>query len=59
MKRHGDTLIFLRRRCGSEVFVSQSWKWLMERMAYPPQIRPILDERTPQLAALIGNFEGW
>jgi hypothetical protein len=59
MKRHGDTLISLRRRRGSGVFVSQSWKWLTERMARSPQGRLVFDDGPPQLTAPTGNFEGW
>jgi hypothetical protein len=44
-------------RSGSEVFVSQSWKWLTERFAYLPQVRLVFDEELPQLADPNENFE--
>jgi hypothetical protein len=59
MKRHGDTRISRRRRCGGGVFASQSWKWLTERMVHSPQIRLVFDEEQPQLAPSTGNFEDW
>jgi hypothetical protein len=59
MKRHGDTLISLRRRCGSGAFTSQSWKWLTERMVYSPQVRLVFAEESPEFAPSTGNFEDW
>jgi hypothetical protein len=34
-------------RSGSEVFVSQSRKWLTERFAYLPQVRLVFAEELP------------
>jgi hypothetical protein len=51
--------IFLRRRGGNDVSVSQSRKWLTERMVYSPQVRLVFDQESPQLAASTGNFEDW
>jgi len=50
---------FLRRRGGNEVSVSQSRKWLTERMGYSPQVRLAFDQESPQLTASTGNFEDW
>jgi hypothetical protein len=47
----------LADRSGSEVFVSQSWKWLTERLAYLPQVRLVFGEQLPQLVKRYENFE--
>jgi hypothetical protein len=57
MKRHGDNPILPANRSGSEVFVSQSWKWLTERFGYLPQVRLVFVEELPQLAKPGENFE--
>jgi hypothetical protein len=44
-------------RSGSEVLVSQSWKWLTERFACLPQVRLVFDEELPQSAGPNQNFE--
>jgi hypothetical protein len=44
-------------RSGGEVFVSQSRKWLTERLAYLPQVRLVFDEELPRLPAPNENFE--
>jgi hypothetical protein len=44
-------------RSGSDVFDSQSWKWLTERLAYLPQVRLVFGEELPQSAAEAENFE--
>jgi len=44
-------------RSGSEVFVSQSWKWLTERLAYLPQVRLVFDEVLPNFMDRAQNFE--
>jgi hypothetical protein len=59
MKRHGDNPDFSASRCGSEVFVSQSWKWLTERLTYLPQVRLVFGEVLPQSATPDEIFEGW
>jgi hypothetical protein len=41
---------------GSEVWASQSWKWLTERFAYAPQVRLVFDEELPQWADAERNF---
>jgi hypothetical protein len=51
------TQFSLAGRSGSEVFVSQSWKWLTERLAYLPQVRLVFGEQLPQLTKRYGNFE--
>jgi hypothetical protein len=48
---------FLADRSGSEVFVSQSWKWLTERLAYLPQVRLVFGEELPQSVSSNENFE--
>src|SRR6478735_2402669 len=48
MKWHGDNPNSPRHRSGSEVFVSQSRKWLTERFAYLPQVRLVFDEQLPR-----------
>jgi hypothetical protein len=50
---------FLRRRGGNDLSVSQSRKWLTERMVYSPQVRLVFDQELPQLVASTGNFEDW
>jgi hypothetical protein len=57
MKRHGDNPIPPPDRSGSEVFASQSWKWLTERFGYLPQVCLVFSEELPQLIALDENFE--
>jgi hypothetical protein len=47
----------LRAGFGSAVFASQSWNWLTERFAYPPQVRRFFDEKSTVLARAIGNFQ--
>jgi hypothetical protein len=56
MKRHGDNPIPFARRSGSDVFTSQSWKWLTERLAYLPQVRLVFGEELPQFAGPAKNF---
>jgi hypothetical protein len=48
---------FLADRSGSEVFVSQSRKWLTERLAYLPQVRLVFGEQLPQFVKGCENFE--
>jgi len=43
-------------RSGSEVFVSQTWKWLRERFGYLPQVRLVFGEKLSQLANAVENF---
>jgi hypothetical protein len=50
---------FLRHRGGNDVSVSQSRKWLTERMVHSPQVRLVFDEEPPQLTVSAGNFEDW
>jgi hypothetical protein len=57
MKRHGDNPIPPLDRSGSEVFGSQSWKWLTERFAERPQVRLVFGEKKPQLVGSNENFE--
>jgi hypothetical protein len=49
--------ILPRHRFGSEVFASQPWNWLMERLAYLPQVRLFFGEKLPQSDRENGNFE--
>jgi hypothetical protein len=44
-------------RSGSGLFDSQSWKWLTERLAYPPQVRLVFGEVLPQFEDAAKNFE--
>jgi hypothetical protein len=57
MKRHGDNLIPSVDRSGSDVFASQSQKWLTERFAYLPQVRLVFGEGSPQSTVVNRNFE--
>jgi hypothetical protein len=45
MKRHGDNPIPPPDRSGSEVFASQSWKWLTERFGRQPRVRRVFAEK--------------
>src|ERR1700733_13537767 len=54
VKRHGDNPILFARRSGSDVFASQSWKWLTERLAYLPQVRLVFGENSSQFARSTG-----
>jgi hypothetical protein len=56
-RRHVDSPNLSRHRSGSEVFASQSWNWLTERLAYLPQVRLVFGEKLPQSAGANGNFE--
>jgi hypothetical protein len=47
----------LAHRSGSEVFGSQSRKWLTERFAYLPQVRLVFGEKLPQFVGLNEKFE--
>jgi len=51
------TQISPRHRSGTEVFASQSRKWLTERFAYLPQVRLVFDEELPRLSGPNENFE--
>jgi len=44
-------------RSGSEVLVSQSWKWLTERLAYLPQVRLVFGKELPELVSPNWNFK--
>jgi hypothetical protein len=57
VKRHGDNPNLLPDRSGSDLFDSQSWKWLTERLAYLPQVRLVFDEELPQSAGAAKNFK--
>jgi hypothetical protein len=58
MKRHGDNpKPSPPERFGGEAFPSQSRKWLMERLTYPPQVRLVFGEVSPQLTHTRENFE--
>jgi hypothetical protein len=57
MKRHGEYPGTPRaRRSGSEVSVSQSRKWLTERLAPLPQVSLVFDEQLPQFLNPNENF---
>jgi hypothetical protein len=51
------TQISLPDRSGSDLFDSQSWKWLTERLAYPPQVCLVFGEVLPKFADAAQNFE--
>jgi hypothetical protein len=44
-------------RSGSDLFDSQSRKWLTERLAYLPQVRLVFGEVLPNSAGAAQNFE--
>jgi hypothetical protein len=44
-------------RSGSDLFDSQSWKWLTERLAYLPQVRLVFGKVLPKSAEAARNFE--
>jgi hypothetical protein len=51
------TQFSLAGRSGSEVLVSQSRKWLTERLAYLPQVRLVFGEQLLQFVNRCENFE--
>jgi hypothetical protein len=58
MKRHVDNpKSSTPERSDDKVFASQSWKWLTERLAYPPQVRLVFGEESPQSVGTRKNFE--
>jgi hypothetical protein len=44
-------------RSGGDLFDSQSWKWLTERLAYLPQVRLVFGEVLPKFPGAAQNFE--
>jgi hypothetical protein len=57
MKRHGGNPILAPPgRFDSELFASQSRKWLTERLGHLPQVRRFFGEELPELSNAIGNF---
>jgi len=44
-------------RSGSDLFDSQSRKWLTERLAYLPQVCLVFGEVLPEFAGPAQNFE--
>jgi hypothetical protein len=53
-----DIQFFVCHHRGREVFASQSWNWLTERIGRLPQVCLVFDDQSPQSAGSTGNFEG-
>jgi hypothetical protein len=56
VKRHGEPKSPGGIDPGNDVAASQSWKWLMERLAYLPQVRLVFGEQLPQSISGNRNF---